>query len=86
MQTANAYEQSEESGGDAEGHPREGRSARARQKAEQVSAKLKEMKLADAAVLVTGGIEQTPYYSAFPRKHWRYARTINPLDEVRSRT
>ncbi len=32
------------------------------QKAEQVAAKLKEMKLADAAALVLAGIEETPYY------------------------
>ncbi len=34
-----------------------------RQKAEQVAAKLKEMKLADAAALVVAGIEETLFYN-----------------------
>jgi putative transposase len=42
-------------------HAQEDRAA-ARQKAEQVAAKLKEMKLADAAALVLAGIEETLYY------------------------
>src|SRR5437879_6931492 len=64
--------------------------AAARQKADQVAAKLKEMKLADAAALVVAGIEETLYYYAFPREHWRSLRTNNPLErllrEVRRRT
>lgn len=59
-------------------HAQEDRTA-ARQKAEQVAAKLKEMKLADAAALVPAGIEETPYYYAFPREHRRCLRTNNPL-------
>jgi transposase-like protein len=63
--------------------------AAARQKAEQVAAKLKEMKLADAAALVLAGIEEAFYY-AFPSEHWRCLRTKNPLEqllrEVRRRT
>jgi hypothetical protein len=39
-------------------HAQEDRAA-ARQKAEQVAARLKEMKLADAAALVVAGIEET---------------------------
>ena len=70
-------------------HAKEDRAA-ARQKAEQVAAKLKEMKLADAAALVAAGIEETLYYYAFPREHWRSLRTNNPLErilrEVRRRT
>jgi putative transposase len=70
-------------------HAQEDRAA-ARQKAEQVAAKLKEMKLADAAALVMSGIEETLYYYAFPREHWRSLRTNNPLErllrEVRRRT
>jgi Transposase, Mutator family len=70
-------------------HAQEDRAA-ARQKAEQVAAKLKEMKLADAAALVVAGIEETLYYYAFPREHWRCLRTNNPLErllrEVRRRT
>src|SRR5208283_2642162 len=70
-------------------HAQEDRAA-ARQKAEQVAAKLKEMKLADAAALVAAGIEETLYYYVFPREHWRSLRTNNPLErllrEVRRRT
>ena len=47
-------------------HAQEDRAA-ARQKAEQVVAKLREMKLADAAEAVRTGIEETLYYYAFPR-------------------
>jgi hypothetical protein len=64
--------------------------AAARQKAEQVASKLKEMKLADAAALVLSGIDETLYYYAFPSEHWRRLRTNNPLErlprEVRRRT
>jgi putative transposase len=64
--------------------------AAARQKAEQVAAKPKEMKLADATALVVAGLEETLYYYAFPREHWPFLRTNNPLErlsrEVRRRT
>lgn len=70
-------------------HAQEDRAA-ARQKAEQVAVKLKEMKLADAAAIVAAGIEETLYYYAFPSEHWRCLRTNNPLErllrEVRRRT
>jgi transposase-like protein len=70
-------------------HAQEDRAA-ARQKAEQVATKLKEMKLADAAALVVAGIEETLYYYTFPSEHWRSLRTNNPLErllrEVRRRT
>ena len=70
-------------------HAQEDRAA-ARQKAEQVAVKLKEMKLANAAELVQAGIEETLFYYAFPREHWRSLRTNNPLErilrEVRRRT
>lgn len=70
-------------------HAQEDRAA-ARQKAEQVTAKLKEMKLANAADLVRAGIEETLFYYAFPRERWRSLRTNNPLErilrEVRRRT
>jgi putative transposase len=62
-------------------HAQEDRAA-ARQKAEQIAAKLKEMKLADAAALVLAGIEETLYYYAFPREHWRCLRTNNPLERL----
>jgi putative transposase len=70
-------------------HAQEDRAA-ARQKAEQVAVKLKEMKLADAAALVVAGIEETLFYYAFPREHWRCLPTNHPLErilrEVRRRT
>jgi putative transposase len=70
-------------------HAQEDRAA-ARQKAEQVAAKLKEMKLVDAAEHVRAGIEETLYYYTFPREHWRSLRMNNPLErllrEVRRRT
>ena len=70
-------------------HAQEDRAA-ARQKAAQVAVKLKEMKLADAAELLRQGIEETLFYYAFPREHWRCLRTNNPLErilrEVRRRT
>ena len=68
----------------------EARRAAVRQKAEQVAAKLREMKLADAAAIVVAGIEETLYYYAFPSAHWRCLRTNSPLErllrEVRRRT
>ena len=57
-------------------HAQEDRAA-ARQKAELVAAKLKEMKLADAAALVLAGIDETLYYYVFPSEHWRCLRTNN---------
>lgn len=70
-------------------HAQEDRAA-ARHKAEQVTTKLKEMKLTNAADLVRAGIEETLFYYAFPREHWRSLRTNNPLErilrEVRRRT
>jgi len=70
-------------------HAHEDRAA-AREKAEQVVTKLKEMKLADAAALAVADIEETLYYYAFPREHWRSLRTNNPLErllrKVRRRT
>jgi hypothetical protein len=44
---------------------------RRRPKAEQVPAKLKDVKLADAAEHVRTGTEETLFYYAFPREHWR---------------
>jgi transposase-like protein len=62
-------------------HAQEDRAA-ARQKAEQVAVKLKDMKLADAAALVVAGIEEKLFYYAFPREHWRCLRTNNPPERV----
>jgi len=64
--------------------------APARQKADQVAVKLREMKLADTAALLVSGIEETLYYYAFSREHWRCLQTNNLLErllrEVRRRT
>lgn len=64
--------------------------AAARQKAQQVVAKLRKLKLAKAAELVAAGIGETLSYYEFPREHWRCLRTNNPLErimrEIRRRT
>jgi transposase-like protein len=70
-------------------HAQENREA-ASEKAEQVVAKLKEMRLADAAVCVSEGIIETLAYMTFPREHWTRLRTSNGLErlmrEIRRRT
>lgn len=70
-------------------HAQEDRLA-ARQKAQQVVEKLREMKLNKAADMVSDGIEETFSYYEFPREHWRSLRTNNPLErimrEIRRRT
>ena len=85
-----ADEQGEASGGALKAICAQEDRAAARQKAEQIAAKLKEMKLADAAEHVRTGIEETLYSCAFPREHWRCLRTNNLLErilrEVRRRT
>jgi len=64
--------------------------AAAAQKAEAVSAKLREMKLPEAAAMVREAIGETLAYMGFPREHWRSLRTNNPLEriirEIRRRT
>ncbi len=64
--------------------------ATARQKAQQVVVKLREMRLGKAAEVVEQGIEESLSYMAFPREHWRCLRTNNPMErlnrEVRRRT
>jgi len=62
----------------------------ARQKAEQVVAKLRAMKLSKAADIVETGMDETLSYYSFPSEHWRCLRTNNPLErlmrEIRRRT
>jgi len=62
----------------------------ARAKAADVTAKLRSMKLKEAAALVEGGIEETFSYMHFPSEHWIRIRTNNPLErimkEIRRRT
>jgi transposase-like protein len=70
-------------------HAQEDRQA-AKEKAVQVVAKLRAMKLAKAAELVENGIDETPSYYELPPEHWRCLRTNNPLErlmrEIRRRT
>jgi transposase-like protein len=62
----------------------------AREKAGQVTVKLREMRLARAAEIVEAGIDETLTYYAMPAEHWRCLRTNNPLErlmrEIRRRT
>ncbi|WP_434030201.1 transposase, partial [[Pseudomonas] boreopolis] len=59
-------------------------------KADQVVAKLRQMKLGAAADKVEAHIAETFAYYAFPETHWRRIRTNNPLErmmrEIRRRT
>jgi len=70
-------------------HAQEDKQA-AREKAQKVVEKLKEMKLQKAAELVSESIEETLSYYDFPDEHRRRIRTNNPLErilkEVRRRT
>jgi transposase-like protein len=54
----------------------------AREKAEAVVTKLKNMKLRAAAEKVREGIEETLTYYGFPEKHRRQIRTNNPLERI----
>jgi len=60
------------------------------EKAQQIIAKLRAMKLARAAEIVQNGIEETLSYYQLPPEHWRCLRTNNPLErlmrEIRRRT
>lgn len=62
----------------------------AKDKAQAVVAKLREMKLAKAAQTVEAGVQETLGYYVFPREHWRCLRTNNPMErlnrEIRRRT
>lgn len=62
----------------------------AREKAEQVAAKLREMKLSSAAKKIEDGIEETLTYMDFPTQHWSRIRTNNTIErlnrEIKRRT
>ena len=62
----------------------------AQEKAQAVVAKLRELKLNQAAEIVEKGVGETLSYYAFPREHWRCLRTNNPMErlnrEIRRRT
>ena len=64
--------------------------ASAKEKAKQVSDKLREMKLASAAKKVEDGIEETLTYMDFPSQHWTRIRTNNTIErlnrEIKRRT
>lgn len=70
-------------------HAQENKEA-AREKAEQVAQKLREMKLASAAKKVEDGIEETLTYMDFPTQHWSRIRTNNTIErlnrEIKRRT
>lgn len=62
----------------------------AREKAKQVTDKLKSMKLPEAAKKIETSIEETLTYMKFPRQHWIKVRTNNGIErimkEIRRRT
>ncbi len=70
-------------------HAQEDR-ASAQAKAQDVTARLNQMRLSKAAEIASAGIDETPAYYAFPSSHWRQLRTNNPLEriirEIRRRT
>ena len=70
-------------------HAQETREA-AREKAQSVAQKLREMRLKEAAKKVEDGIEETLTYYVFPSEHWLKIRTNNMLErlnrEIRRRT
>ena len=55
-----------------------------------VAAKLRAMKLPEAAKIFEGGIGKTLTCMKYPREHWRSIRTNNPMErimkEIRRRT
>ena len=70
-------------------HAQESKAA-AREKAKQIAAALREMKLKEAAKKVEDSIEETLTYMDFPYEHWLRIRTNNVIErlnrEIRRRT
>ena len=62
-------------------HASENKSA-AREKAKQVTAELRSMKLKEAAQKLENGIEETINYMAFPYEHWTRIRTNNTIERL----
>jgi len=62
----------------------------AKEKAKSVAAKLRGMKLCQAADILEKGVGETLTYYNYPSSHWRRIRTNNPLErimrEIRRRT
>ena len=56
--------------------------AAARQKAQAVIARIREMKLTRAAEVIESGIEETLRYHHFPAEHHIHLRTNNPLERI----
>ena len=59
-----------------------GDKAAAREKANAVITKLREMKLSKAADKVESGIDETLTYMSFPAEHWTRIRTNNTLERI----
>lgn len=70
-------------------HAQESKEA-AKEKAEQVAQKLREMKLSKAAQKIEDGIHETLTYMNFPCQHWTRIRTNNTIErlnrEIKRRT
>jgi len=70
-------------------HAQESKEA-AREKAKQVAATLREMRLNEAAKKLDAGIEETLTYMIFPSEHWTKIRTTNMIErmnrEIKRRT
>ena len=62
-------------------HAQESKAA-AREKAVQVAAKLREMKLSSAAKKLEDGIDETLTYMEFPSQHWSRIRTNNTIERL----
>lgn len=56
--------------------------AAAREKAVQVAAKLREMKLSSVAKKLEDGIDETLTYMEFPSQHWSCIRTSNTIERL----
>ncbi len=54
----------------------------AHEKAESVDAKLRKMRLHQAADKLKEGIAETLSYYSFPSQHWQRIRTNNPLERI----